>query len=93
MTGISDGDVPFMPRGVRLRHCKVRDGWYLLAPERAVKLDPVAAAILETLDGARSFAAVVVKLAEDFKAPQERIATDARAFLVDLINRRMVELK
>ncbi len=93
MTEIAETDIPFMPRGVRLRRCEVRKGWYLLAPERAVKLDQVAAAILGTLDGTRDFAAVTAKLATDFKAPPEQIAKDVRAFLTDLVNRRMVELR
>ena len=35
-------DIPFLPRGVRVKECKIREGWFLLAPERAVKLDQVA---------------------------------------------------
>lgn len=93
MTDLADSDVPFLPRGVRIKRCDVRDGWFLLAPERAVKLDQVAAAILGTLDGVRDFSSVVSKLAEDFKAPHEQIATDARAFLIDMMNRRMVEAR
>ena len=58
-----------------------------------MKLDQVAAAILGALDGARDFQGVVAKLAEDFNAPSEQIATDARAFLIDMMNRRMVEAR
>ena len=65
----------------------------LLAPERAVKMDQVAAAILGTVDGERSFEQVVDKLAADFKAPREQIARDAGNFLTDLINKRMVEVR
>lgn len=93
MTGIDDTDVPFLPRGVRVHWCDVRKGWYLLAPERAVKMDQVAAAILGATDGERTFAGVVDKLAEDFKAPRDQIAGDARKFLTDLVNRRMVEVR
>lgn len=93
MTQLADNAVPFLPRGVRVRHCQVRQGWYLLAPERAVKLDQVATAVLGTLDGERDFNGVVDKLASDFNAPREQIATDARAFLIDMMNRRMVEAR
>ncbi|MEL6475727.1 MAG: pyrroloquinoline quinone biosynthesis peptide chaperone PqqD [Pseudomonadota bacterium] len=93
MTELADTDVPFLPRGVRLKHCKVRQGWYLLAPERAVKLDQIASAILGTLDGERDFAGIVSRLAEDFNAPREQIAGDARDFLIDMMNRRMVEAR
>jgi pyrroloquinoline quinone biosynthesis protein D len=90
---LPDAAVPFLPRGVRLRWCGVREGWFLLAPERAVKLNPVAAEVLQTLDGRRDFAAVVADLAARFAAPPERIAADARPLLLDLVNRRMVEIR
>lgn len=90
---ITDRDVPYLPRGVRLRHCEVRDAWFLLAPERAVKLDPVGAHVLQALDGARDFAGVVAHLAAQFDAPPERIAADAGKFLDDMRARRMVEVR
>lgn len=89
---IAGTDIPFLPRGVRLRHCDVRKAWFLLAPERAVKLDPVGAHVLGALDGSRDFAAVVAHLAEKFDAPAERIAADAGRFLDDMRERRMVEI-
>ena len=91
--GIAEQDVPFLPRGVRIRHCEVRQAWFLLAPERAVKLDPVGAHVLEALDGTRDFAAVVAHLAAKFDAPVERIAVDAAAFLDQMRARRMVEVR
>jgi pyrroloquinoline quinone biosynthesis protein D len=90
---IAATNVPFLPRGVRLRRCEVRNGWFLLAPERAVKLDPVGAHVLEALDGRRDFATVVAYLAEKFDAPRERIAEDAGRFLDDMRERRMVEVR
>jgi pyrroloquinoline quinone biosynthesis protein D len=87
----ADGDRPFLPRGVRLRFCPVRQAWFLLAPERAMRLDGPGAAILNAVDGDRDFAGIVAKLAQDFAAPPERIAVDARRFLGELMNRRMVE--
>ena len=93
MADLGDSDIPFLPRGVRVHHCRIRNGWYLLAPERAVKMDPIAAAILSATDGLRDFEGIVEKLASDFKAPPERIAKDARKFLVDLMHKRMVEIR
>lgn len=90
---IARTDVPFLPRGVRLRRCEVRQGWFLLAPERAVKLDPVGAHVLGALDGSRDFAAVVAHLAQEFDAPPARIAEDAGRFLADMRDRRMVEVR
>ncbi len=93
MSGIDGRDVPFLPRGVRLRHCQVRQAWFLLAPERAVKLDAVGAHVLEALDGTRDFEAVVAHLAARFDAPADRIAADAGAFLNQMRARRMVDVR
>ncbi len=90
---MKEGAILFLPRGVRVKHCEVRKGWFLLAPERAVKLDQVGAHILQALDGQRDFAGVVAHLAAQFKAPVERIETDAGKFLSDMVNRRMVETR
>ena len=84
--------VPYLPRGVRLRRCEIRDGWFLLAPERAVKLDQIAVHILQALDGARSFQGVVDHLAGKFNAPVDQISQDAGKFLIDMRNRQMVVL-
>lgn len=86
-------DIPFLPRGVRLHHCELRKGWFLLAPERAVKMDQIGAAILTAVDGARSFDVVVSKLATDFNAPTEQIKNDVSKFLTDLQNKRMLEIR
>lgn len=94
MTGaLTDADAPFLPRGVRLRWCPVRGAWFLLGPERALKLDASGAAILKALDEERSLAQVARALAAEFAAPPERIAADARKFLTALINRRLVEVR
>ncbi|PIP97586.1 MAG: pyrroloquinoline quinone biosynthesis peptide chaperone PqqD [Rhodobacterales bacterium CG18_big_fil_WC_8_21_14_2_50_71_9] len=90
---LADTDTPFLPRGVRLRWCPVRAAWFLLGPERALKLDASGAAILKALDGRRSLEDVARALAATFAAPPERIATDARKFLTALINRRLVEVR
>ena len=85
--------VPCLPRGVRLKQCRVRDAWFLLAPERAMKLDDTGVAVLSALDGEQSFAAIVAALAAKYGAPAAVIATDAEAFLAELQARRMVELR
>ena len=93
MTAIVETDVPYLPRGVRLHHCDVRGAWFLLAPERAVKLDPVGAHVLQALDGERDFAGVVAHLADQFDAASARIAADAGTFLEDMRARRMVAVR
>ncbi len=90
---ISPTSIPFLPRGVRVHYCNVRKASLLLAPERAIKLDQIAVAILQAIDGDRSFAKIIDHLAETFQAPAEQIAGDVDKFLTDLINRRMVEIR
>ena len=93
MTTLADGDIPFLPRGVRVHHDRVRDVPVLLAPERALKLDPIGLAILSEVDGERDFGAIVAALARAYDAPTERIAGDAGAFLGALVDRRIVDLR
>ncbi len=92
MTALEDHDVPMLPRGVRLHHCAVREAWFLLAPERALKVDAIGVAVLKAVDGGLSFDQIVSGLAAEYDAPAARIAADARAFLERLLVRRMLEV-
>lgn len=85
-------DIPALPRGVRLHHDKVRDAWVLLAPERAVTLDPVGHAILTEVDGARSFGEITRTLADRYNAPIEQIVNDSAGFLDALRDRRFLDV-
>ncbi|MGB0506444.1 MAG: pyrroloquinoline quinone biosynthesis peptide chaperone PqqD [Pikeienuella sp.] len=84
--------IPQIPRGVRLHHDKVRDGWVLLAPERAIKLDAIGLAILREIDGDRTFSAIVERLATQFNAQPEQISNDVSEFVTALANRRILEV-
>ncbi len=66
---------PRLPRGVRLRHDDVRGEWLLLAPERVVKANAVAVAVLERCDGARTLDAIVDDLATTYHARTARSST------------------
>jgi pyrroloquinoline quinone biosynthesis protein D len=90
---LPDGARPALLRGVRPHFDKVRDTWVLLAPERALALDGIGAAILAETDGKATFAEIVTRLAEKYNAPAEQIAGDARAFLAGLVERRMAEVR
>ncbi|MBU3030937.1 pyrroloquinoline quinone biosynthesis peptide chaperone PqqD [Paracoccus marinaquae] len=90
---IAAGDIPFLPRGVRLEDDRVRGIRVLQAPERAMQLDAIGDAILSELDGHRSMAAIARDLAARYNAPEQRIAGDMRDFLTGLIERRMVFLR
>jgi len=91
MTEIAPDNIPRLPRGVKVRRDETRGGWVLLAPERAVKLDDIGAAILGAVNGERSVAAIADKLSADFGAPREEVGRDVAEFLTELMNRRMVE--
>ena len=90
---IAPDDIPYLPRGVRLADDRVRGIRVLQAPERAMQLDPIGAAILSELDGDRSMATIATALADRYNAPEAQIAGDMRDFLTGLIERRMVFVK
>ncbi|WP_026608477.1 pyrroloquinoline quinone biosynthesis peptide chaperone PqqD [Methylocapsa acidiphila] len=83
---------PRLPRGVRLKHDETRGEWLLLAPERVVKADAIAVAILQRCDGEATFDAIVDDLAATFSADRARVEADVRALLDDLAAKRMVDL-
>jgi len=64
----------------------------LLAPERAIPLDAVGHAILQEVDGTRSFGEITAMLAEKYDAPVTQIQEDSAGFLGALKNRRFVDL-
>ncbi|MEM9238620.1 MAG: pyrroloquinoline quinone biosynthesis peptide chaperone PqqD [Pseudomonadota bacterium] len=84
--------IPSLPRGVRIHFDKVRENWVLLAPERAVNLDPVGHAILQEVDGVRSFGEITAALAEKYEAPPEQIRDDSAGFLSALRTRRFLDV-
>ena len=85
-------EIPILPRGVRLHFDKVRDVWVLLAPERAITLDPIGHAILTEVDGNRNFGEITSTLAQRYEAPAEQIAADSSGFLDALRNRRFLDV-
>lgn len=85
-------EIPALPRGVRLHFDKVRDTWVLLAPERAVTLDAIGHAILNAVDGSRSFGEITQVLADRYNAPADQIAQDSAGFLNALRNRRFLDV-
>jgi pyrroloquinoline quinone biosynthesis protein D len=87
---LAGSSVPRLPRHVKFRFDETRQSWVLLAPERVLMPDEVAAAVLEQVDGIRSIDAIVAALAEKFEAPREEIAADVLAMLQDLADKGYV---
>ena len=88
---MTDADIPYLPRGVRLHFDKVRETHVLLGPERALILDDISQIILSQLDGKRSVNAICAGLAETYTAPVDQITTDTLALLNDLADKRLLD--
>ena len=93
MQDVDDSSIPVLPRGVRLKQDKVRERTVLLGPERTVGLDPIAAAIAGTIDGNRSVGAIIDHLCAAYQAPREVIGKDVKQFLLEMANRRLLDIK
>ena len=89
---IDETMTPRLLSGVRTKYDKVRENWVLLAPERAIKLDQIGAAILAETDGSRSLGDILDVLAQKYNAPREQISGDVIKFLGSLRDRRMLEV-
>ncbi len=83
---------PRLPRGVRLKHDEVRGEWLLLAPERVIKANAIAVAVIQKCDGARSLSQIVDELAAAYAADRAVIERDVTKLVGDLANKRMVDL-
>lgn len=92
MSGVDQKAIPLIPRGVRLHEDTIRGRWVLLAPERTINLDPIGLAILQEVDGERSFGELVAILAAKYDAPVDQISGDVAEFLTGLSDRRILEL-
>ena len=89
---VEGGSIPRLPRGVRLKYDETRAEWLLLAPERVIKADAIAAEILKRCDGAATLNAIVDDLARQFSADRTRVESDVKALLAELAAKRMVDL-
>ncbi len=89
---IADGVVPAFARGIKFRFDAVREGWVVLAPERAFQPDEHAAEVLKLIDGRRDFGAILDDLCARFAAPREVVAGDVATMLEDLAARGVVTL-
>lgn len=89
---IADDAKPRLPRGVRIKHDEARGEWLLLAPERVIKPDPIALAVLQRCTGEATYAQIIDDLAKAYAAPRDRIEIDVRKLLGTLITKRMVDI-
>ena len=88
---INESVKPKFPKHVRFRHNKARDEWVILAPERLVKLDPVAVEILKLVDGNRTVKVISAELSKKFNAPEDVILGDVKDMLQNLSDKGFIE--
>tara|TARA_B100001057_G_C22157228_1_gene684290 strand:+ start:230 stop:523 length:294 start_codon:yes stop_codon:yes gene_type:complete len=88
---IDDKTIPKFPKHVKFRRNKARDEWVILAPERLVKLDPIAVEILQLVDGEKDVKKITNQLSKKFNAPEETILKDIIEMLQSLSDKGFIE--
>jgi len=87
---LTEESVPRLPRSVKFRFDEARGAWVLLAPERVLVPDEIAADVLRRLDGKTTLGAILDGLSRDYDAPRDAIAGDVVALLQDLAAKGMI---
>jgi len=90
---VDASSIPVLPRGVRLRFDPARGGHVLLAPERVVKLDDTAHAVVACVDGVRNLVDIAAQLAHEYAADEETILGDITQLVAGLHARGLLELR
>tara|TARA_X000000950_G_scaffold65127_1_gene79956 strand:- start:154 stop:447 length:294 start_codon:yes stop_codon:yes gene_type:complete len=88
---INESIVPKFPKHVRFRYNKPRKEWVILAPERLVKMDPIAVEILQLVDGEKTVKIIANELSTKFNAPLETILADVIEMLQGLSDKGFIE--
>ena len=88
---IDENIIPKFPKHVKFRFNKARKEWVILAPERLVKLDPIAVEILQLVDGEKTVKIIASELSKKFNAPEETILTDVKEMLQDLSDKGFIQ--
>lgn len=83
--------VPRFARGTRLQYDRVREQWFVQAPERAFLADAVAAEILQLVNGKRTVGAIINQLCQKFAAPRETIAQDVLRMVQELADKQVLQ--
>jgi pyrroloquinoline quinone biosynthesis protein E len=81
---------PAFERFARLHEDRPRQRFVVLAPERAYEIDAISLAVLREIDGRKTVADVVVKLAAQYGAPTEIVARDVANLLQGLSDKRLL---
>ncbi|GLH29198.1 coenzyme PQQ synthesis protein D [Acetobacter pasteurianus] len=88
---ISENSILRFARGTRLQHDRVRDVWFIQAPERAFHADPIAVEVLQLIDGTHNVGGILDLLCQKFAAPRDIIAQDVLTLLRDLATKQVLQ--
>jgi coenzyme PQQ biosynthesis protein PqqD len=83
---------PRLPHGVRLVHNEAHGGWVLLAPERLLKADAIAAEIIKRCNGEASVREMIDEFVQLYSAPREKITADVTMLLSTLVQNKLLDL-
>ena len=83
---VGEESTPKLAAHVTMKFDQHRDRWVILAPERVLMLDQIAAEVLNRCDG-KTVAAIVDDLAATFEAPRPEIANDVIALLQEMADK------
>lgn len=81
---------PGLSPHARMRNDAARGGWVLLAPERVLMLDAIAAEILALCDGTAEIAAIADALARRHAAPPAEVLKDVTEMLQGLRDKGLI---
>lgn len=87
---ISENSIVRFARGTRLQYDRVREVWFIQAPERAFHADPIAVEVLQLIDGTKNVGEVLDLLCQKFAAPRDIIARDVLTLLQDLATKQVL---
>ena len=89
-----DAFAPKLARRARLKLDRHENKYMIVYPERGLVLNDAAASIATRCDGARTVATIVDELcALHPDAPRDDIVRDVRGFVVDLLDRGLLDLR
>ncbi|ARW10852.1 Coenzyme PQQ synthesis protein [Acetobacter ascendens] len=87
---VSKNSILRFARGTRLQYDRVREVWFIQAPERAFHADPIAVEVLQLIDGTRNVEHILDLLCQKFSAPRDVIARDVLDLLQDLATKQVL---
>jgi len=90
-TVIDSCSIPRFPRGTRFRFDATRQARVILAPERLMMPDEIAAEVLKLIDGTRTVDGIADDLATRFGAPRGEVLGDVVSMLQDLADDTVLE--